>query len=134
MKPSLTDLLTIPRVCAFILNIVGTGWAMIVGFAQLMALAVPREGLLLALYHLPGWIVYFGWLTIAKGDRPGPLSNRTFWILSTVVNLGYLAHKSEVWKGFTATMKPWNPATSWWLITGVLSAVCIAAPERPSLQ
>jgi hypothetical protein len=130
MKPNVADLITFPRACAAIFSVGGTCWAMVVGLAMLVALASPKTGLLTMLYFLPGWIVYFGWMTIAKGDRPAPLSDRVFWLVSGIVNLAYFAHEFKPWNWLNGSVKSMNVAGYWWLFTGLLSLACCVVTKK----
>lgn len=124
MKSTLVELITFPRACAAIFSVGGTCWAMLVGLAMLVSLASPKTGMLTILYFVPGWIVYFGWMTIAKGDRPEPLSDRVFWLISGIVNLAYFIDEFQPWKWLNGPTKSLNVAAYWWLFTGFLSLVC----------
>ena len=130
MKPNLADLITFPRVCAAIFSVGGTCWAMVVGLAMLVGMASPKTGLLTMLYFLPGWIVYFGWMTITKGEQPAPLSDRVFWLVSGLVNLAYFTHDFQPWKWLYGSTKSLNVAGYWWLFTGFLSLACFLTTKR----
>jgi hypothetical protein len=108
---------------------------MVVGIAMLAAMASPKTGLLSMLYFLPGWIVYFGWITLTKGDRPAPLSDRVFWLMSGIVNLAYFTHEFQPWKWLHGSAKSLNVAGYWWLLTGFLSLACfLVAKNRTAEQ
>lgn len=107
---------------------------MVVGFAILVSLASPKTAVVSGLYFLPGWIVYFGWLTIAKGERPVPLSDRIFWLLSGVVNLVYFIHEFRPWMWLNGSTRSLNAAGYWWLFTGFLSLVCFFVSRDGSAE
>jgi hypothetical protein len=133
MNSKLSDLITLPRICAAFLGVGGSCWAMIVGVAMLLSLSEPKTGLLTMLYFLPGWIVYFGWMTIATGDHPKPLSDRFFWLLSSIVNIAYFVYEFQPWKWLSSPRQSLNLAGYWWLITGFLSLICFFAEKNKPL-
>ena len=96
---------------------------MVVALTTLISLSSLKTGITTALYFLPGWIVYFGWLTIAKGEKPAPLSSRAFWLISAGVNFAYFAHEFRPWNWLTGSEVSLNVAGYWWLFTGLLSLV-----------
>ncbi len=124
MKPPLADLITFPRACAGIFSIGGTFWAIVVGLAMLVSLTSLKTAIVTTLYFLPGWVVYFGWMTIAKGSRPEPLSDRIFWLISGIVSLAYFGYEFQPWRWLNESPRSLNIVAYWWLFTGFLSLIC----------